>query len=242
MLPRFLKSLLKNDGERYPTRSINNLLNSCQRILRAHRKKLYREDFQFLIKPEPLLNVRSHPYFVHSVDCFLQAMKKFVAEGANKPRQKVGILTVEDEKLILRHPCNQLHYPIGLAKRFAFYCCSVFMVRGQSELHSMENGMFSEVLYDDKPCIRFVEIASKNYKVDLQNFQVEHFWDPLYSLHSYVINTYRALMSHMPLDIELGHHLFLQAISNPKCNIWYKKKLTYLPVVSRSGLDKWHLL
>ena len=155
LLPRFFKSLVKKDRERYPIGSINNLLNSCQRILKAHEKKTYKKDFQFLIKREPLLNVRLNPYFVHTIDSLLLTMRKFVTNGDNKPRQEVDIFTVEDEKLILGHPCHQVHNPIGLAKHFAYYCYSVFIIHGQSELHNMEINMFSEVLYDSRPCVRY---------------------------------------------------------------------------------------
>jgi hypothetical protein len=38
LLPRFFKCLLKRDGSRYPSGSINNLLNACQRILHDHQQ------------------------------------------------------------------------------------------------------------------------------------------------------------------------------------------------------------
>lgn len=175
LLPRFFKSLIRKDGKRYPTGSINNLLNSCQRILRAHQKKVYKQDIEFKVNREPRLNVRVHPFFIRTIDCFSQAMKKSVADGANQPRRKVNIFTMDEERRLLSHPMHQINTPHGLAKRFGFYCCGVFLIRGQTELFGIQLGMFSEIAYDGRPCIRYVKTASKNYKVDLQNFQIEHF-------------------------------------------------------------------
>ena len=79
-----------------------------------------------------------------------------------------------------------------------------------------------------------METASKNYKVDVHNYQIEHFGDLVFSSDPDVIETYRALISHM-LVVSSDCHIFLHLIYNPKSNIWYKKSIN----VSTSSLSKW---
>jgi hypothetical protein len=71
-----------------------------------------------------------HPLFAHTVACFEAAMRKSVKEQGNKPRIKVDIFTIDQEKLILSHLEHSVHSNIGLQKRWAFYCCGEFIVRG----------------------------------------------------------------------------------------------------------------
>ena len=156
LLPRFFKCLLKKDGTRYPSGSINNLLNACQRILRIHQ----RSQTPFLLASGlpvlPRLNIRAHPLFARTIACFEAAMRKSVKEQGNKPRRKVDIFTIDQEKLILSHPQHSVNSNVGLQKRWAFYCCGEFIVRGQGELHKLEVGQFSEILIDNVASIRSV--------------------------------------------------------------------------------------
>jgi hypothetical protein len=71
---------------------------------------------------------------------------------------------------------------------------------------------------------RYVETDSKNNRVDLCHTQIEDMHEPCYSQNPNVLTTYRALMSHMPL-VERGNHIFLQPISNPVTNVWFKQNV-----------------
>jgi hypothetical protein len=156
LLPRFFKCLLKKDGSRYPSGLINNLLNACQRLLRSYQRSRVPALLEAGLPILSRLNIRTNPLFSRTIDCFEAAMRKSVKEQGNQPRRKVDIFTIEEEMRILSHPEHSIHLSTGLQKRWAYYCCSEFIVRGQGELHKLEVGQFSEVLLDNTATIRLV--------------------------------------------------------------------------------------
>jgi hypothetical protein len=114
LLPRFFKCLLKKDGSWYPSSSINNLLNACQRILRSHQRSQGLELLAASLPVLPRLNIRTNPIFARTIDCFEGAMRKSVKEQGNLPRRKVDIFTIEDERRILAHPEHSIYNNFGL--------------------------------------------------------------------------------------------------------------------------------
>jgi hypothetical protein len=154
LLPRFFKCLLKKNSSRYPSSSINNLLNACKRILRSHQHSQVLELLAAGLLVLPRLNIRTNLIFACTIDCFEGAMRKSVKEQGNLPRRKVDIFTIEDERRILAHLEHSIYNNFGLQKRWAFFCCSEFIVRGQGELHKLEIGQFSEVVFDGVPTIQ----------------------------------------------------------------------------------------
>lgn len=107
LLPQFFMCLLKKDRTSYPFDSINNLLNACQCILCIHQRS---QTPYLLASCLPILrrlNIWMHLLFAHIVDCFEAAMQKSIKEQDNKPRQKVDIFNIDQEKLILSHQSIQ---------------------------------------------------------------------------------------------------------------------------------------
>lgn len=80
LLPRFFKCLLKEDGSRYPSGSIINLLNACQRLLRAYQSSQVPALIEAGLPVLRRLNVRFNPLFSCITDCFEAAMRKSVKE------------------------------------------------------------------------------------------------------------------------------------------------------------------
>jgi hypothetical protein len=156
LLLRFFKCLLKKDGSRYPSGSINNLLNACQRILRNHQRSQTASLISKGLHVLPRLNIRTNSLFVRIIDCFESTMRKSVKEQGNQPRRKVDIFTLKEEQLILSYPEHSIHHVFGLQKRWAFHYCGEFIVCGQGELHKLEIGQFSEVLLDGILTVRLV--------------------------------------------------------------------------------------
>ena len=77
-------------------------------------------------------------------------------------------------------------------------------------------------------------MARENYKIDLQNYQIQYFRDPVYLSGLDIIETYRALILHMP-DVSNDSHIFLQLICNAKSKVWYERSIN----VFASSLSKW---
>jgi hypothetical protein len=71
---------------------------------------------------------------------------------------------------------------------------------------------------------RYVEIDSKNNRVDLRHTQIEDMREPCYSNNPDVVACYRALMSHM-FPVRKDSHIFLQPIHNPTSRIWFKENV-----------------
>jgi hypothetical protein len=151
LFPRFFRCLLKKDGERFPSQSLKNLLNSIQRILRRKQRARMIETKIY----EPLFVIRQHTLFALTCDACLKSMEKSVKEGANLQRRKVDIFTLEHEHLILSHPQHQITDPYGLLMRWVWYCCSEFSIRGANELQKLELRNFSIVEYNGSPCVRY---------------------------------------------------------------------------------------
>ena len=81
-------------------------------------------------------------------------MRKSMKEQGNLPWRKVDIFTIEDKRRMLAHLEHSIYNNFGLQKRWAFFCYGEFIVQGQDELHKLEIGQFSEVVFDGVPTIR----------------------------------------------------------------------------------------
>ena len=97
--------------------------------------------------------MRAHFFSIRTIDCFSQAMKKSVADGTNQLHRKVNIFTMDEERQILARLMHQINTPHGLANRFGFYYCGVFLIRSQTEFFGIQLGMFNKVSYNGRTCI-----------------------------------------------------------------------------------------
>ena len=79
-----------------------------------------------------------------------------------------------------------------------------------------------------------METCGKNYKINMHNFQPEHFREPVYCCDPDVVIMYKALFFHF-LVVEFDSNVFLQPIVNPRNQVWYKRKIN----VSTVCLFKW---
>ncbi|MCO5592614.1 hypothetical protein L7F22_046617 [Adiantum nelumboides] len=103
------------------------------------------------------------------------------------------------------------------------------------ELYKLERVMFSRGSDELEPFVRFCERSSKNYKVDLNHFQPEHFRSPVTVRDADVFATYSQLMRHMPAVVEGDKNLafmFLQPISNPRTEVWFNRNKVSLKSLS----------
>lgn len=87
--------------------------------------------------------MHEHPHFGRVNKAVILAMKKSILAGANKARRKVDYFTDEDEIKILAHPNHQPTFPSGVQKRLVFFCTTVFLIRGNSELYNLRLSDFT---------------------------------------------------------------------------------------------------
>lgn len=169
-LCKFFFVLKKKNGEHYPSQSVMSIYKGFNRIFCA----VQRDRVNSTGVNEPQFLMHAHPFFGRVNKFVILAMKKSILAVANKGRRKVDFFTDEDELKILAHPLHQADSPTGVQKLFAFYACTVYLIRGSSELYNL----------------RLVDFT---LGLDEQGKEILRYWLPL-SLHT---SCCRCLLSYM---------------------------------------------
>ena len=147
MLVKFFFVLKKKNGKRYPSQSVMGIYKGFNRIMCKVQSNRIDEtgvnEEQFVM--------HSHPIFGRVNKSVILAMKKSIMAGANKERRKVDYFTNDDELKILAHPLHQATFPTGVQKRFAWYCTTVFLIRGNNELYFLRLADFTLGI-DERAC------------------------------------------------------------------------------------------
>ncbi|MCO5601553.1 hypothetical protein L7F22_055676 [Adiantum nelumboides] len=184
---------------------------------------------------EVLFDIARNPIFESTQSLVLAAMRRSVAGGVCKNRKKASVIGVTLEEEILCDIDFSLLHGRGFQMRFAFYCLLHFSMRGGLELYKLERAMFSRGSDELGPFVRFCDRSSKNYKVDLNHFQPEHFRSPITVRDADILAAYNQLMRHMPAVVEGDKNLafmFLQPISNPRTEVWFNRNRVSLKSLS----------
>ncbi|KAI5075093.1 hypothetical protein GOP47_0009169 [Adiantum capillus-veneris] len=235
LLSKFFLVVCKKRGELFPSDTLMGMLRCFGRLLKKE------QDLRIAKTgvTEVPFDIARNPIFKGTQNSVMAAMRRSVAQGVCKDRKKASVIGVSLEQAILGDIDFSIMHGRCCQMRFAFFCMLHFCIRGGYELYKLERTMFSSGKDELGAYVRFCERSSKNYKVDLNHFQPEHFRPPVTVRDEDVLATYEQLMRHMPIfvlgDKNLGF-MFLQPINNPRTHVWYSRNRVSVKVLT--GLVK----
>ncbi|KAG0571738.1 hypothetical protein KC19_VG038500 [Ceratodon purpureus] len=134
MLCKSFSMVCKLDGTLYPPAALMNIYMSFNRMI--CRKQDDRCNLTGV--NETRFKITEHPLFMKTTRAVNSAMKKSRDGGVEIKRRKVESITYEEERRMLDHPDNQANFARGAQKRFAMFCFTIFLIRGNSELHGVK--------------------------------------------------------------------------------------------------------
>lgn len=154
-----------------------------------------------------------------------EAALRSITAGLGKDVKRSDILTIAEERLMLSQEKCQINSPHGINLTFGYFCTRNFMIRGAQELRNTDAEDFS--LHSDNygEYIRYQQGTSKNWSFDIAHCSVKDFRPAINCYITDVVETFKALMAHMPVfKVAPPHPLFLTPIHNVKTdrqNVWF---------------------
>ncbi|KAI5073291.1 hypothetical protein GOP47_0011304 [Adiantum capillus-veneris] len=232
LLSKLFLVVCKKRGDLFPSDTLMGMLRCFGRLLKKE------QDLRIAKTgvTEVPFDIARNPIFKGTQNSVMAAMRRSIAQGVCKDRKKASVIGVSLEQAILGDIDFSIMHGWGCQMRFAFFCMLHFCIRGGYELYKLERTMFSSGKDELGAYVRFCERSSKNYKVDLNHFQPEHFRPPVTVRDEDVLARYEQLMRHMPIfvlgDKNLGF-MFLQPINNPRTHVWYSRNRVSVKVLTR---------
>jgi len=225
LLSKFFMQVCNMSGKRYPAASIMNLFFAYNRIL--VREQQLRIKLTGVM--EPTFKIQTHPDFIAAGKAVQYAMAKSRYDGVHAEPKMFS-----DEQKILDHPNYQKNTAPGCQKRFAYYCLTVFLIRGSKDMWSL---LFKDFRLgkDEEGCyyLEYNGRLSKGHKASASLLEDEPF-KPVYSHDTDVISTFRTLAEHFP-PLAVDGHLFLTVRIESRSVIWFKKGVN----VSEGMIRSW---
>lgn len=117
------------------------------------------------------------------VPCLL-AMEQSNKRGANLPRKKSTTISLSSKKTILNHAYTSKNHSWGLQHRVGYYLLRRFRIRAGEELWKLLQIDFKFGVDEAGRFMCYNESLSKNCKVNVDNYQEEHFWS-LVKVHNF---------------------------------------------------------